>query len=136
MPRANVLFVCLPMTPQTEGLIGEKELNLLPDHSVVVNIARGAIIDEKALYDALTGPRPLRAGLDVWYAYPQDKDSRTSTPPSAYPFHELDNVVMTPHLGGHSDQTETLRITALAELLTCAAEGKPLPNRIDPDRGY
>jgi len=136
LPRANVLFVCLPLTPETEGLIGEKELDLLPERSIIVNIARGAIIDQKALFRALVGPRFLRAGLDVWYTYPQDKASRTNTSPSEYSFHELDNVVMTPHLGGHSDRTETLRIAALAELLTLAAEGKPLPNRIDPARGY
>ncbi len=136
LPRANVLFVCLPLTPETERLIGEEELELLPDQAIIVNISRGAIIDEKALYHALIGPRSLRAGLDVWYSYPRDEATRVNTLPSEYPFHQLDNIVMTPHLGGHSDQTETLRISALAELLTLAAEGKPLPNRIDPARGY
>jgi phosphoglycerate dehydrogenase-like enzyme len=144
LPRANVLFACLPLTPETRGLIGEKQLQSLPDEAIVVNISRGAIIDEKALYLALkpanqkggSCPPRLRAGLDVWYNYPKDEDERTNTPPSQYPFHELDNVVMTPHLGGHSDMTEELRIKELAEMLNTAARGEPLPNPVDVERGY
>ena len=141
LPRAEVLFVCLPMTPETRGLIGKKQLALLPPEAIIVNIARGSIIDEAALYATLASDRKnggpcRRAGLDVWYHYPKDESSRTGLPPSEFPFHELDNVVMTPHLGGHSDATESLRIAALAELLNKAAHGKILPNHVDPERGY
>ncbi len=141
LPRANVLFVCLPLTPDTKGLIGKEELDLLPDEAIIVNIARGPIIDEPALFKALKsagqkGGCRRRAGLDVWYHYPKDEASRTNTPPSQYPFHELDNVVMTPHLGGHSDATESLRIAELAAMLNKAAKGEPLPNAVDPARGY
>jgi phosphoglycerate dehydrogenase-like enzyme len=139
LPRANVLFVCLPLTPETKGIIGRQQLDLLPDEAIIVNIARGPIIDEKALYTALKSPDQktrLRAGLDVWYNYPKDKDVRANTPPSKYPFHELDNVVMSPHLGGHSDATEKLRIAELADMLNTAAKGEPLPNPVDPHRGY
>ncbi len=141
LPRANVLFVCLPMTPDTKGLIGAEELELLPDEAIIVNIARGAIIDEEALYQVLSSDQQKsgfchRAGLDVWYHYPPDEISRTNTPPSEFPFHQLDNVVMTPHLGGHSDATESLRIAALADLLNKVAHGETLPNPVDPLRGY
>lgn len=136
LPRADVLFICLPHTSDTRGSIGREELALLPDGAIIVNIARGPIIDEKALYDALAGPRDLRAGLDVWYNYPATIELQTATPPSKYPFHELDNVVMSPHMGGHADQTEALRIAALRDMLATAARGEPLPNRVDLHRGY
>jgi phosphoglycerate dehydrogenase-like enzyme len=135
LPRANVLFICLPFTPETKGLIGANELDALPDEAIIVNIARGPIIDEEGLYTALKEGN-IRAGLDVWYSYPQDESSRSDTTPSRFPFHELDNVVMTPHLGGHSDQTETLRIAQLQNLLNKVAAGEELPNHVDLERGY
>ncbi len=135
LPRADVCFISVPFTPETSGLIGGKELSLLPDGAILVNIARGPIVHELALYEELERGR-IRAGLDVWYHYPEEKNDRPKTPPSDYPFHELDNVVMTPHLAGHSRDTENLRAESLAELLNLAAEGKPLPNAVDPKRGY
>jgi phosphoglycerate dehydrogenase-like enzyme len=135
LPRASVLFISAALTPDTRGLIGKEELALLPDGAVVVNVARGPIIDEAALFEELKGGR-IRAGLDVWYNYPKEEKDRANTPPSAYPFHELDNVVMTPHMAEESDESEFLRVTALAEVLNAAAAGDPLPNKVDPNRGY
>ncbi len=135
LPQANVLFITLPATPETNNLIGKDELALLPDGAAIINIARGAIIDEAALYAELSSGR-LRAGLDVWYNYPQLEPERENTPPASKPFHSLPNVVMTPHLAGHSDDTEARRITELAELLNAAAAGQAMPNRVDVKRGY
>jgi phosphoglycerate dehydrogenase-like enzyme len=135
LSSAGVLFLSLPLTPETEGMIADRELSLLPDDAILVNVSRGAIVDEEALYKHLRSGR-LRAGLDVWYEYPKDEGSRTGTRPSAFPFHDLANVVMTPHLAGHSKETEPLRARELARLLNLAAEGKPLPNRVDLEVGY
>ena len=135
LPRANVLFISLPYTPETKDMIGSKELSLLPDGAIIVNIARGRIVDEKALYQELKIGR-LRAGLDVWYNYPEEASPKTESPPSKYPFRELDNVVMTPHLAGHTKDTEELLVEALAALLNLAATGESLPNVVDPKRGY
>ncbi len=135
LARANVVFISLPLTSETRGMIGKKELALLPDEAILVNIARGPVVDEKSLYQELKSGR-IRAGPDVWYNYPKSKKARTSTPPSQHPFHRLDNVVMTPHIGGHSDETENLRIKELARLLSLAAAGEELPNRVDYKRGY
>jgi len=132
---AAVLFVCLPLTVETEGMIGPEELKLLPDEGIIVNIARGAIIEEQALYDELNSGR-LRAGLDVWYNYPDSEDARSDTAPAACPFEQLDNVVMTPHMAGHSDITERLRAEHLAELLNAAAGRRPIPNKVDLQGGY
>ncbi len=136
LSRADALMICLPHTPETEGLIGARELALLPATAVLVNVGRGAIVAEAALYQALQERRLHAAGLDVWYTYPPDEAARAHTPPAAYPFHELDNVVMSPHRAGHSDQTERLRMTHLAALLNTAVQGQPMPNRIDLQWGY
>lgn len=136
LPQANVLIICLPQTPETTGLIGERELALLPPGAVLVNVGRGPIVDEAALYCALRDGTIHSAGLDVWYNYPADEAARSHTPPSAYAFHELDNVVMSPHRAGGADETDTLRMTHLAALFNSAARGDEIPNRVDLQAGY
>ena len=135
LPSADVIFVCLPLTPQTEGLLNADRLARLPQGAIVVNVARGPIIDEAALYRACAEGR-LRAGLDVWYRYPRDEAARRDTTPSQYPFAELDGVVMTPHLAGHCRETAALRVQHLTRLLNDVAAGRPLPKIVDPERGY
>lgn len=137
LPRANVLMICLPLTKETKGLLGAKELALLPPQSLLVNGGRGPIIDEEAFYNALRDGTLYAAGSDVWYHYPQDDEtSYTSTPPSDFPFHELDNLVMSPHRGGGSLETPARRMLALANMLNMATQGLALPHRIDLDKGY
>jgi phosphoglycerate dehydrogenase-like enzyme len=136
LPRASALIICLPHTPETDGLLGAAELALLPSHSILVNIGRGLIVDEAALYAALRDGRLAAAGLDVWYSYPPDEASRAAWPPSAYPFGELDNVIMSPHRGGAADETARLRMTTLAEMLNAAAAEGEMGNWVDLDAGY
>ena len=136
LPQADALIICLPHTPATDGLLGAAELALLPSHSVLVNIGRGRIVDERALYEALRDGRLRAAGLDVWYSYPPDEAARADWPPSAYPFHELDNVIMSPHRGGAADETARLRMTALAGMLNAAVAGREMGNLVDVDAGY
>lgn len=136
LPQAQFLLICLPGTPETTGLIGAPELALLPPRAVLVNTGRGSIVDEAALFQALQDGTLHAAGLDVWYSYPSGKESRTHTPPSTYPFHQLDNVVMSPHRAGGSTETEALRASHLARLLNAAARGEPMPNRVDLETGY
>lgn len=136
LPHAAVVLICLPHTDETTGLIGARELALLPREAVLVNVGRGPIVDEAALYHALRDGTLYAAGLDVWYNYPPDAEARAHTAPSAYPFHELPNVVMSPHRAGGSTRTEALRVAHLARLLNAAARGEPVPNRVDLDAGY
>ncbi len=136
LPQADVLICLLPHTRETEGLLGAEELGLLPAHCILVNVGRGPVIDEVALYRTLAERRIRAAGIDVWYQYPKDDAERRQTWPSRFPFHTLDNVVMTPHRAGWLQSFETLRVAALAELLNAAAEGKAMPNRVDKERGY
>ncbi|MFQ5421569.1 MAG: 2-hydroxyacid dehydrogenase [Anaerolineae bacterium] len=136
LPRADALLICLPHTPETDGLIGTKELALLPPTAVLVNIGRGAIVEQKTLYEALRDGRLHAAGLDVWYNYPLDKSARAHTPPADYPFHELENVVLSPHRGGDTMDTNRLRMAHLARMLNTAVRGEPMPNRVDLQAGY
>jgi phosphoglycerate dehydrogenase-like enzyme len=136
LPDADVLIVCLPHTVETEGLIGAAELDLLPPGAIVINVGRGAVIDEGALYHALASGQLYSAGLDVWYHYPASEHERANTPPSAYPFHELDNVVMSPHRAAHVTEKEEIRVELLAEMLNTAAREGSLPNPVDLEAGY
>jgi phosphoglycerate dehydrogenase-like enzyme len=136
LPRANVLFLCLPTTDHSRGLIGAAELARLPRGALLVNVARGPIVDERALYDALRTGQLAAAGLDVWYRYPESQEMRRETRPSELPLWELDNVVLSPHRGGHCSETERLRAEHLALLLNAAARGEELPNHVDLDQGY
>lgn len=136
LPRAHAVLVTLPLTPDTRGLIGARELAALPPGAIVVNVGRGPVIDEAALYHALRDRRVAAAGLDVWYEYPVEAAARTHTPPAHWPFHELDNVVMSPHRAGDAQGNEAARLAALAELLNAAARGLALPNAVDVLAGY
>lgn len=136
LPRANALIISLPDTPETRRMIDAKALKRLPPNAILVNIARGAIVDEQALYQALLDRNLFAAGLDVWYQYPQDDSEWLGKAPSRFPFHELDNVVMSPHRAGSWERSEYLRMEHLAQLLNQAGRGEPLIHRVDPVRGY
>lgn len=138
LPTAHVLMIALPGTPDTKGLINTRELDLLPPGAIVVNVGRAAVIDQHALYEALKSGHLHGAGQDVWYHYPQSEADRNHTPPADVPFHELDNMVMSPHRagGGGNDEIETLRMSALADLLNYAARGEAMPHRVDLQLGY
>lgn len=136
LPRSDVLIVALPLTSETKGLIGRQELALLPEGAILVNVGRGPVVDEDALYEALCDKKLLGAGIDVWYQYPNSVEEHTTAPPSSLPFHTLDNVIMSPHRGGYLSAAEGNRIIELAAMLTAAAEGQPIPGMVDKELGY
>ncbi|MCK6632734.1 MAG: hypothetical protein L6Q31_10220 [Fimbriimonadaceae bacterium] len=130
---AEVLHIALPLTPRTEGMIGERELAALPKGTILINVARAKIVDERPLFEALASGHLGGAGLDVWYRYPKPGE-RVS--PSDYPFEILDNVVLSPHRGGSSTEVESHRFEHIAKLLRQAGQGEAMENRIDPEMGY
>ena len=136
LERTHALLIALPATPETKDLIGANELSRMQAGGVLVNVGRGAIVDQAALYTALKDGRLAAAGLDVWYNYPQDSAGRANTPPAGYPFHELENVVMSPHRAGASRESEAIRMAHLAALFNAAARGGPIPNQVDLQAGY
>ncbi|MEM7261068.1 MAG: NAD(P)-dependent oxidoreductase [Planctomycetota bacterium] len=134
-PQAHFVLVTLPHTPETDRLLDAAALAALPDGAVVVNVGRAAIIEEAAFFDELASGR-LRAGIDVWYQYPESEEERANTLPSKRPFHELDNVVLSPHRAGHTDAVDGLRADHLVDVIQRFVAGEPLPHRVDLARGY
>ena len=98
--ECDILYVCVPLSEHTKGSINREVLSLMPG-KFIVNIARGEVIDEEALYWALSQGVIAGAGIDVWYNYPE-VGSYEPTYPSRYPVHELKNIVMSPHAASHA----------------------------------
>jgi phosphoglycerate dehydrogenase-like enzyme len=125
--RADYLAVTLSLNQQTRGLIGARELSLMKPTARLVNVARAEIVDEDALYRALAERRLGGAALDVWYRYPREPGP---TWPARRPFHELDNVLMTPHVSGWTEGMLEARATLIAENIRRTARGEPPLNLI------
>ena len=125
--RADYLAVTLSLNDQTRGLIGARELGLMKPTARLVNVARAEILDEDALYRALREQRIAAAALDVWYRYPK---SAEPTFPAKRPFHELANVLMTPHVSGWTEGMLEARSRLVAENIQRTARGEPPVNLI------
>ena len=93
----DTLMIAVPLTSKTKGLLGKLELELLGPDGLLVNVARGAVVDEESLYAALKDKIIAGAAIDVWYEYHPEPDDKGRKYPTAFPFHELDNVVLSPH---------------------------------------
>jgi phosphoglycerate dehydrogenase-like enzyme len=119
--EADYLAVTLALTPETRGMLGARELGLMKRSAVLVNVARGEVVDEDALYDALAGGGIAGAALDVWYRYPA---APGPTLPSRRPFHELRNVLMTPHVSGWTEGMLQARAAVIAGNVERVARGE------------
>jgi len=124
---SDYLAITLSLSPDTRGLIDARRLALMKPSAYLINVARGEIIDEQPLYDALAEGRLAGAALDVWYRYPTTA-GRTS--PATAPFHTLSNVIMTPHVSGYTDGTLEARASAIAENIERTARGQAPLNAI------
>ncbi|MEZ5935149.1 MAG: 2-hydroxyacid dehydrogenase [Alphaproteobacteria bacterium] len=129
LEEADYLAVTLPLSPSTEGLIDARRLALMKPGACLINVARAAIVDETALFEALSSGRLAGAALDVWYRYPADAGE---TRPSTLPFHELDNVLMTPHVSGWTESMLQARAALIAGNIERIARGEPPRNAVDP----
>ena len=124
LDEADVAVVCLPGTLETRGLVGAEQLRRLGRDGHVLNVGRGDVVEEQALYEALRDDVVGGAAIDVWYRYPRREGELVQ--PSGFPFHELDNVLMTPHVSAHAESTRRARRAFVAEQLVRLAEGRPL----------
>lgn len=123
LAEADIVVVAVPLAPETEALIGAAELARMKPGAFLINVARGPVIDEDALYEALAERKIAGAALDVWYRYPED---RVHGAPANRPFHELDNVIVTPHIAGWTHGTFAHRWAQMNENLRRLAAGEPL----------
>ncbi|MFF0223490.1 2-hydroxyacid dehydrogenase [Streptomyces sp. NPDC004629] len=122
--EADVLVLACPLDDSTRHMIGAPELDLLGPDGVLVNVGRGALVQEQSLYDALSSRRLRAAALDVWTT---PADARP-TPASPLPFHELTNVIMTPHFSATAEDTYRDRAVDVADNLNRLAARLPLRN--------
>jgi phosphoglycerate dehydrogenase-like enzyme len=98
LPEADVVLLAVPLTRATRGLIGAAELELMKADGILINVARGAIVDEDALYEHLKRNPGFSAGIDVWWQEPRRGESFTTR----HPFLELPNVIGSPHNSGNT----------------------------------
>lgn len=130
LPSADVLVLCCPLNEATRGLVDREALALLPEDALLVNVARAEVVDEEALYDALSQGRLGRAVLDVWYRYPGEGE--TSAAPSRLPFHQLPNVRGTPHISAMTPGLLERRYRFMADNIRRLQTGEPLKNVVRP----
>ncbi len=125
LAEADFMSVHLPKTPETVGLIGAEQLARVKPELVLVNAARGGIVDEAALHGALKEGRVAAAGLDVF----------ATEPCTDSPLFELENVVATPHLGASTDEAQEKAGIAVARSVRLALSGELVPDAVNVQGG-
>ena len=132
---ADFVILSLPLTDESEGLVNREFLSWMKSASILVNITRAQIIDEHALCDALNEKRIYGAGIDVWWRYPSEWRG-TAIPPADVPFHELDNIVISPHRAAYSEPVQRELFLFAAKNILRFIHGETPLNIIDIERGY
>jgi phosphoglycerate dehydrogenase-like enzyme len=127
LTRSDVVVMCAPLTVRTRHLIGARELSLMKPSAYLINVGRGASIDEPALAEALAARRIAGAGVDVFAQEP---------PPAGHPFYGLDNVIVSPHVSGFLPSYDDKCTDLFAENLRRHLAGAPLLNLVDRVHGY
>jgi phosphoglycerate dehydrogenase-like enzyme len=129
---ADFFVVSVPSNADTAGIVDATSFAAMRTSAVILNVGRGPTIDERSLYEALASRRIAGAIIDTWYNYPSP--AQPSILPSKYPFHELPNVVMTPHMSGWTSGTIHRRMQTIADNIGRRAAGKPCVNVVRPER--
>lgn len=127
LAQSDILVVVVPLTELTRGMLGPSQLDRLPHGALVVNIARGGILDEAALLERLRDGRIAAAALDVFDDEP--------LPPTS-PWWSEPNTLVTPHVAGLSPQYHAQTLDLVVENLTRLAERRPVLNEVDRVSGY
>ncbi|MFN8533545.1 MAG: D-2-hydroxyacid dehydrogenase [Dehalococcoidia bacterium] len=127
LAEADFVVLAAPNTPETRRLIGASEIAAMKPTAYLVNLARGALVDEAALAGALRDRLIAGAALDVFETEPL---------PTASPLWELDNVLLTPHVSGMDDRHAENVLALFIENLERYVAGQPLRNLCDPEKGY
>jgi glyoxylate reductase len=123
LAAADYVVLTVPLTAETHHLIGRAELARMKPTAILVNAARGPIVDTAALTEALSARRIYLAALDVTDPEPLPRD---------HPLLRLDNVIITPHLGSATEQTRRRMAEMSVENLLAGLSGRPLPSPVTP----
>lgn len=133
--EADVVICSLPETPETLNLLDKTAFAAMKQNSMLVNVGRGKVIDQYALYETLKSKHLLAAGIDVWWNYPQSKEARAHTLPSDAPLHELPNIIMSPHRANQTADEEQVRLEDIAKTIRAIIKGEKR-NLVDVEQGY
>jgi phosphoglycerate dehydrogenase-like enzyme len=125
--RSDFVAITLALTADTRGLIDARRIGLMKPTAVLINVARGEVVVEDALYEALHRGAIASAALDVWYRYPSGGGP---THPGHRPFHTLPNVLMTPHVSGWTEGMMEARAAVIAENIQRVARGEAPANLV------
>ena len=136
LEEIDILIIAVPVTSFTKNMIKKHELELLGSSGIIVNVSRGEIIDEECLFYALKEKTILGAAIDVWYNYSPEINEEGKKYPFNFPFHTLDNIILSPHRG-YSPFSDLLRWNEVIENITRMAEGRlDFLNIVDLDEEY
>ena len=127
LPLANVVFVSAPLTPASEKMMGSRQFDLMKPDSYFIAVSRGGLYDMNALVRLLDSKRLAGAGVDVTDPEPL---------PRTHPLWRFDNAIITPHVAGQSDQIEARIVATIRENIARFADGRPLVNVVDKQKGY
>ena len=122
LPTADAVVMCVPLNDRTRGLLGEGELAVMKPSAIVVNVARGGVVDQHALTVALGDHRLGGAGLDVFEHEPL---------PAGDPLWRLENVILSPHVAGAGGDNARRFVELIADNLGRYRDGRALRNQID-----
>jgi phosphoglycerate dehydrogenase-like enzyme len=128
LPECDVVVIAAGLGPETRGLMNACRLGLMKPTALLINIGRALIVDEAALYAALHDGGIGGAALDVWWRYPTPAEPNVR--PSNLPFHELPNVLMTPHCSSATDGARDRRLSVIAGNLDRYVRGQSLTNLV------
>jgi phosphoglycerate dehydrogenase-like enzyme len=123
---ADAFVVSVPLAPETRGMVGAAAFRAMQPHAVLINVARGPVVDEQALFEALRDRRIGGAVIDTWYNYPTP--SAPNAAPGTLPFRDLPNIVMTPHMSGWTHGTIRRRQATMARNISRRMRGEPCEN--------
>jgi phosphoglycerate dehydrogenase-like enzyme len=127
LSQCDYVAVAAPLTPETRGMIGPREIDAMKRNAVVINVGRGPVIDEKALIDALGSSRIRGAALDVFDEEPL---------PEHHPFWTMPNVLLSPHTADHTKGWVELAMQIFVRNFDHFIKGEPLENVVDKRAGY
>ena len=126
LPRCDIVVIAAGLGPETTRLLDARRFGLMKPTAFVINIGRAGILDEQALYNALKEQKIGGAAIDVWWQYPTAAEPNRRG--SQLPFHELPNVIMTPHCSSATDGARDRRFNTVAGNLDRYVRGEPLGN--------
>jgi len=132
----DIIIIAVPLTDATMGFVAEKELRLLGKDGLLVNIGRGEVVNEEALYNALKNKTITGAAIDVWYNYRPEEDKSGRKYPFSFPFNGLDNIILSPHRAA-SPFSDLKRWDEVIENIRRICNGRnDLLNVVDLREGY